>query len=47
MSIEPKLVPVGAPAPDFTLPNAVGEDITLSGYRGTSCVVLVFLRGFM
>ncbi len=47
MAIEPKLVPIGVQAPDFTLPNAMGEEITLSDYRGRSCVVLVFLRGFM
>jgi peroxiredoxin len=47
VAIEPKLVPVGVQAPDFTLPNAMGGDITLSDYRGKACVVLVFLRGFM
>ena len=47
MAIEPKLVPVGVQAPDFTLSNAMGGDITLSDFRGRACVVLVFLRGFM
>lgn len=47
MPVEPKLVPVGSLAPDFTLPAADGEEITLSNYRGKTCVVLVFLRGFM
>ena len=47
VAIKPKLVPVGVQAPDFTLPNAIGGDITLSDYRGRACVVLVFLRGFM
>ena len=47
VSLKPKLVPIGVKAPDFTLPNAMEGDITLSDYRGGSCVVLVFLRGFM
>jgi peroxiredoxin len=47
VALEPKLVPVGVQVPDFTLPNAMGGDITLSDYRGLACVVLVFLRGFM
>ncbi len=47
MPVEPKLVPVGSAAPDFTLPTAGGGTLTLSGYRGKRCVVLVFLRGFM
>ena len=38
-------VSVGSTAPDFTLPNAMGGDISLSDYRGKRCVVLVFLRG--
>ena len=46
MPVEPRLVPVGSVAPDFTLPSADGPEVTLSGYRGHACVVLVFLRGF-
>ncbi len=46
MPIEPKLVPVGSVAPDFTRPAADGRTLTLSDYRGKVCVVLVFLRGF-
>lgn len=46
MPMEPKLVPPGSIAPDFTLSSATGEEITLSAYRGRACVVLVFLRGF-
>jgi peroxiredoxin Q/BCP len=35
------LVPVGSPAPDFSLPDDTGQTITLSKLRGKS-VVLVF-----
>ncbi len=38
-------VAVGQPAPDFTLPDAKGEAITLSAFRGQKTVVLVFYRG--
>ena len=34
-------LPVGAPAPDFTLPDDAGQNVTLSKLRGRS-VVLVF-----
>ena len=37
---------VGQPAPDFTLPDAAGRTVTLSGYRGHNPVVLVFYRGY-
>ncbi|SEJ37871.1 Alkyl hydroperoxide reductase subunit AhpC (peroxiredoxin) [Deinococcus reticulitermitis] len=33
---------VGQPAPDFTLPSTLGQDVTLSSYRGQHNVVLVF-----
>ncbi len=33
-------------APDFTLPNAHGGDVTLSQYRDDKNVVLVFYRAF-
>ncbi len=46
MPVEPKLVPLGSVAPDFTLPSAGGGQVTLSQYRNKACVVLVFLRGF-
>ncbi len=46
MPVEPKLVPVGSVAPDFTLPATGGGEIALSSYRGKACAVLVFLRGF-
>ena len=36
------LVEVGSAAPDFTLKNQHGEDVSLSSYRGEKNVVLVF-----
>jgi peroxiredoxin (alkyl hydroperoxide reductase subunit C) len=33
---------VGTQAPDFTLPNAAGENVTLSSWRGSKHVLLVF-----
>ena len=33
---------VGAPAPDFTLKNQLGEAVTLSQFRGVKPVVVVF-----
>jgi peroxiredoxin len=33
---------IGSPAPDFTLKNQHGEDISLSSFRGAKNVVLVF-----
>jgi peroxiredoxin Q/BCP len=35
-------VSVGDPAPDFTLPDHQGDDVTLSGFLGESNVVLYF-----
>ena len=46
MPVQSKLVAVGSPALDFTLPATSGSDLSLSQYRGKCCVVLVFLRGF-
>jgi peroxiredoxin len=46
MPVESETVPVGVPAPDFTLTAIDGSDMTLSSLRGRP-VVLVFLRGFM
>jgi peroxiredoxin len=33
---------VGTEAPDFTLPATIGEQVTLSQYRGQKHVVLAF-----
>jgi len=38
-------VQAGQPAPDFTLESRTGQPVTLSQYRGTKDVVLVFYRG--
>ena len=35
-------ISVGEPAPDFTLVNQHGEEVSLSSYRGVSAVALVF-----
>lgn len=35
-------IKVGDKAPDFTLPNQTGEQITLSSFRGQKAVVLYF-----
>jgi peroxiredoxin len=45
MPVESETVPVGSPAPDFTLTSIQGEQVKLSDYRGRN-VVLIFLRGF-
>jgi cytochrome oxidase Cu insertion factor (SCO1/SenC/PrrC family) len=39
-------IKVGQPAPDFTLEDMDGKNITLSDFRGKKTVVLVFYRGF-
>ena len=38
-------VKVGQPAPDFTLEDSDGKNVTLADYRGKKSVVLVFYRG--
>ncbi len=38
-------IKIGEPAPDFTLQNHNGKNISLSDYRGKKNVVLVFYRG--
>lgn len=40
-----RIVPRGAAAPDFTLPNAVGREIRLSTVVAGGPVVLSFYRG--
>ena len=36
---------VGAPAPDFALPNVAGQPVSLSALRARGPVVLSFYRG--
>jgi len=38
-------VKVGQPAPDFTLTEMNGKQVSLSDFRGKKNVVLVFYRG--
>ena len=45
MPVDSDTVPTGSVAPDFTLTNIDGSEVSLSLYRGRP-VVLVFLRGF-
>ena len=42
----PSALVVGRPAPDFTLPDSAGRQVTLSDYRGKKPVLLVFYRGY-
>jgi len=35
-------ISIGGPAPDFTLRDQFGQDVTLSSYRGSKAVLLVF-----
>ncbi len=38
---------INKPAPDFTLADFEGNNVTLSDFRGKKHVFLVFNRGFM
>jgi peroxiredoxin len=40
-----RLLKVGDPAPDFVLPNAVGEEVRLADRLAAGAVVLTFYRG--
>jgi hypothetical protein len=40
-----RVAKVGQPAPDFTLPNAAGQDVSLKTLRARGPVVLSFYRG--
>ena len=35
-------ISIGGPAPDFSLRDQFGQDVTLSSYRGSKAVLLVF-----
>jgi peroxiredoxin len=41
----PDLLPVGTPAPDFTLLSTDGKMLTLSALAGCKHVVLIFYLG--
>ena len=43
--VEEKLITVGTEAPDFTLGNATGGEVSLSSLRRRGPVVLSFNRG--
>ena len=43
--ITDRIAKVGAPAPDFTLPNATGQPVSLAALRARGPVVLSFYRG--
>ena len=40
-----RVATVGQPAPDFTLPNAAAQAVSLKALRGRGPVVLSFYRG--
>ena len=42
----PTVLRIGEPAPDFTLPDAGGRQVSLADYRGKKPVLLVFYRGY-
>lgn len=39
------MIPVGIEAPDFTIPDQDGNPVTLSSFRGSQPVVLIFYPG--
>ena len=43
--VEEKLIQVGSEAPDFTLGNATGGEVSLAALRHRGPVVLSFYRG--
>lgn len=40
-------VKLNTPAPDFSLPDYNGHNVSLSDFRGKKPVLLVFNRGFV
>jgi peroxiredoxin len=40
-------IALGKLAPDFTLADLNGQDVSLSDFRGKKNIVLAFLRGFL
>lgn len=45
MPSRPLAIQVGAPAPDFELPDARGKIVKLSSFRSKKNVLLIFYRG--
>ena len=41
----PKILKVGDKAPDFSVPDQDGNNVSLSEYKGKSHVLIIFLRG--
>jgi len=39
-------IAIDRPAPEFTLTDFEGHEVSLRDYRGRRCVLLVFNRGF-
>jgi AhpC/TSA family len=42
----PTALVVGEPPPAFTLPDSAGRPVSLTDYRGTKPVILIFYRGY-
>lgn len=40
-------VSINTPAPDFALPDFLGQTVRLSDFKGKENVLLVFNRGFV
>ena len=40
-----RVAKIGAPAPDFTLPNQAGQPVSLAALRARGPIVLSFYRG--
>jgi peroxiredoxin len=46
MPVEPRRVPIGAEAPDFSLESPGRGNVRLGDYRNRDQVILVFMRAF-
>lgn len=43
MAVESQMVPLGTPAPDFTLVSATGQKVSLTHYHGAPALLVAFL----
>lgn len=43
MAVESRMAPLGSTAPDFSLPSATGEQVSLSDYRDKPALLVAFL----